>query len=377
MTRSPTGRPRRRGEDTPRERPLDIRVLPELRSEQVTHHLEFTPAEALYFGTNFDLVGIEVPPGMRRSSLLKAMFRIAATPAEVLELPEPLWARFLPRTTCLALAWTLSGLLRGRWRRARTYAIENNDPLTALLGDRRTGPMTGRLVKLALGALIVAMFERIAYGSQIAADSYRSLPFVRRVEHRVFLELPARPEKPSPVAPVPHTAVFVGELAPRKGVETLLQAWALVETNCPQAQLHVVGSGPLEAEVQRWAAERHPSRRFHGHLSHRQVLQLLPTFSVLAAPSVRWSRWREQIGLPIKEALRSGLTVVTTTETGLATWLHSHGHRVLGSPVHPQALSEALSGALADPLPREQVLADLPSVSSRLEADLWLHTVQS
>ncbi len=69
----------------------------------------------------------------------------------------------------------------------------------------------------------------------------------------------------------------------------------------------------------------------------------------------------------------SGLTVVTTTETGLAPWLRAHGHHVLTAPPSPDALAKALVDALAQPLPRAQVLASLPAVSARLEADRWLH----
>jgi glycosyltransferase involved in cell wall biosynthesis len=361
---------RQRGAAPPAQR---IRVLPELRSEQVAHHLEFTPAEAMYFGTNFDLVGIDIPPGMQRTRLVVAMFRVATSPAAVLELPEPLWARFLPRTACLAFTWTISGLFRGRWRRARTYAIENNDPVIALVGNRAVRPLTARIVTLAFGALVCAMYERIAFGSEAAATSYRSLPFVSRLQHRVFLELPQRPPEGSHETPTPRSAAFVGQLVDRKGLQTLLEAWELVEARCPGSQLHVIGSGPLEPEVIRWASTGLPSRRYLGHLPQRDVVELLPGFTVLVAPSIRWGRWREQIGLPIKEALTSGLTVVTTTETGLSSWLDSQGHRVLPAPPSAAALSEALIDALVHPLSREQVMAALPPVSARREADQWLH----
>jgi glycosyltransferase involved in cell wall biosynthesis len=355
-------------------RHVHIRVLPELRTEQVNRHTQFSPSEALYFGTKFDLVSVEIPAGMRRTSLLAAMSRILRSDVAVLELPEPLWARFLPRTVCLAAAWTLSGLVRGQWRRARTYAIENNDPISALFGAPRLGRVPSRLVRMAFGVLVFLMYERIAYGSDQAAGAYRSLALVDQLESEVFPELPARPAVGGPTGPPkPRTAVFVGELAPRKGLRILLQAWKLVEERCEGAQLHVVGSGPLEGEIRPWALKRPRSRLFHGHLVQREVLHLLPTCVVLAAPSIRWNRWREQIGLPIKEALTSGLTVVTTTETGLAPWLRDHGHHVVAAPPSAASLADALAQALEHPLPRDQVIAALPAVSARLEADRWLH----
>jgi glycosyltransferase involved in cell wall biosynthesis len=246
--------------------------------------------------------------------------------------------------------------------------------MSALFGEPRMGRIPSKLVRIAFGLLVFLMYERIAYGSEQAASTYCSLALVRRLDSRVFPELPARPVDDAPtVVPAPRTVVFVGELAPRKGLRVLLPAWAIVEERCEDAQLHVVGSGPLEGEIRPWALEQPGSRHFHGHLVQRQVMELLPTCTVLAAPSIRWNRWREQIGLPIKEALTSGLTVVTTTETGLAPWLRTHGHHVLTAPPSAAALADALVQALEHPLPRDQVIAALPAVSARLEADLWLH----
>lgn len=353
---------------------VHIRVMPELRSQRISVDPLLTPGVNLYFSGNFDVVGIDVPPNFHRVSLLGAMWRIAVSRAPVLELPEPLWARFLPKNICLALAWTVSGLVRGRWRRARTYAIENNSPLTALFGDRTVPPPLAAVLRVALGLLVRSMYEKIAFGTDGAATSYRTLPGVGRMEQRTFLELPSRPAHPDPRIPTCSSAVFVGHLSERKGVPVLLEAWTLVETRRPELHLHVVGSGPLEAQAASWAQDRPRTRTFHGHLPRHAVLELLPTVSALVAPSIRWGRWREQVGLQIPEALEVGLTVVTTTETGLAPWLRDHGHQVVETPLTPGALADALVRALDDPLPRQQVLDSLPVDFPRQEADRWLHS---
>jgi hypothetical protein len=46
---------------------------------------------------------------------------------------------------------------------------------------------------------------------------------------------------------------------------------------------------------------------------------------------------------------------------------------VLTAPPSATAVADALVQALEHPLPRNQVIAALPAVSARLEADLWLH----
>jgi glycosyltransferase involved in cell wall biosynthesis len=350
-----------------------IRVFAELRSDHVRLYSQLTPAECLFFDVNFDLVGIDVPGDFRRVSLLQAMVRIATSKARVLELPEPLWARFLPRGVCLAMVWTLSGLARGRWRRARTYAKENNAPLTALLGDRALPRVATAILRLLLGGLVCLMYERIGFASEGAAAAYLSLPFVGRIERRVSLELPMRPAEGDETPWTAGSAVFVGQLEPRKGLRILLPAWELVESMRDGAHLHILGSGLLEPDIHRWARERPRSRTFHGHRSRNEVLRLLPAFSVLVAPSIRTGRWREQIGLPITESLSYGLTVVTTDETALAPWLLSHGHHVVEAPPTPEDLAKALLAALDSPLQRAEVIGSLPRRLSRTDSDHWLH----
>jgi hypothetical protein len=358
-----------------RERPAagSIRVYAELRSDHIRLCPQLTPAECLFFDTNFDLVDIDIQGDFRRVSLLQAMRRIATSRARVLELPEPLWARFLPRAVCLAGVWTLSGLARGRWRRARTYAKENNAPLTALLGEWSLPGVVASLVRLLVGGLVYSMYERIAFASEGSAAAYLSLPFVGRIERRVSLELPRRPADGGEVPWAAGSAVFVGQLEPRKGLRVLLPAWEIIESLRGQVHLHIVGSGLLEPEVDRWARERPRSRTFHGHRSRRGVLGLLPECSVLVAPSIRTGRWREQIGLPITECLPAGLTVVTTDETAMAPWLRSHGHHVVEAPPTSGTLANALLAALDSPLPRADVIDSLPPLLPRTESDRWLH----
>jgi glycosyltransferase involved in cell wall biosynthesis len=100
---------------------------------------------------------------------------------------------------------------------------------------------------------------------------------------------------------------------------------------------------------------------------------MLEHASILVAPSLREGRWREQVGNPILEALATGTTVVTTTETGIADWLLDHGHHVI-RPAHlRERLGPAIIDALQQPLPIDRVLASLPTEDGRALADAWLH----
>jgi glycosyltransferase involved in cell wall biosynthesis len=81
----------------------------------------------------------------------------------------------------------------------------------------------------------------------------------------------------------------------------------------------VIGAGRLLPEVRAWADGRDdvdleidpPRARVHEAMRESSVLVLL---------SQPHGHWREQVGLPIVEGLAHGCEVVTTSETGLASW---------------------------------------------------------
>jgi glycosyltransferase involved in cell wall biosynthesis len=152
-----------------------------------------------------------------------------------------------------------------------------------------------------------------------------------------------------------------------------MAAWEGVEKSDPSATLTVVGDGPLRTEVRRWVGTNRGQRVATGALGRADVADALAQSAVLVAPSQRSGRWREQIGLPISEGLARGLTIVTTDETGLSSWLAEHGHTVLSSPASAERLEEAITARLVDPLPRASVQDSLPPEDGRRLAHRWLH----
>lgn len=353
---------------------LSIRIRPELRAAQVKRAALMTPATTLYFDEKYDLGQTALSSSFRKVNFTQALKFLASSDASTLEVPEPLWLRFLPKNIVLISCWKAFGVLRGRKRTTVTYAIENNE-LNNLLSPRKRLPNSVlRLAERGLGFLVRRLIDRIAYGSSAAASLYESLGGVDTIPSALIEELPApaaTDNEPQPSGR--QEALFIGELDNRKGIAHLMLAWPKVEQALPSARLTIAGSGRLSQEVEAWCQLRPTSRVYAGFVQHEATPALLNASTVLLAPSCRDGRWREQIGLPIVEALAAGLTVVTTDETGLAQWLAENGHFVISSGEITGDLATASEKALLSPLPNDEVRGSLPSVAGRIRADSWLH----
>jgi len=297
---------------------------------------------------------------------------ILSSRAHVLELPEPLWVRFLPINVWLGAAWRISGFARLRNRKARTYAIENNDPAVVIFGSRAPLKVVKNVGLLAVGLLFRSLYEKVAFGTDGAATAYLQLPGSRRVRSTVIPAVPAENPAARLITATPGSVVFVGHLDQRKGVEALIESWTVIEKSTPKATLTVIGDGPLKNLMADWAERAPTSRLFLGRLAHADAIHVVERASVLVAPSRRHGRWREQVGLPITEGLAAGLTVVTSSETGLAEWLAAHGHYVFDWSTEG-SFTDALERAISSPLNRAAVLDSLPQRHGRLEADRWIH----
>jgi phosphatidyl-myo-inositol dimannoside synthase len=158
---------------------------------------------------------------------------------------------------------------------------------------------------------------------------------------------------PEPVAePV---AVFASPLAPNKGIDRVLEAFRLVRGRLPEAELRVVGSGPLEGLVRREAARAGSGVRFLGARRREQVAEELRRAAVFVTAPRPTPVWNEQFGLAYVEAMATGLAVVTTVCGSNHEAVRPPNERV---PDDAEALASALLGFLADPARRARVGAE-------------------
>lgn len=349
-----------------------LQILPELRAEQVKRLTAAGDIGALYFNTNYDLSGTQVPARARRVTIFGAVAGVWNSDVEILEVPEPLWLRELARSMLLAGTFVLKQRVTRRNGKVVSYAIENNSIETLISPSGRAPHFVVQVSVWVLGRLCSALLSRIAYGTPGAAATYGDLVDGTSCKSREFIELPSELPSTQDVDPG-RDAIFVGDVSERKGIPRLMRAWPLVEEKLEGARLIIVGSGRLLNEVRNWAAQRPDSRIVTPQLPHHDIFDVIASSRVLVAPSVPFGRWREQVGLPIKEALSVGLTVVTTDQTGLAPWLEVHGHAVLPIDASDERFASVLAERLRKPLARAAVRASLPDIDGRREAHAWLY----
>jgi glycosyltransferase involved in cell wall biosynthesis len=169
----------------------------------------------------------------------------------------------------------------------------------------------------------------------------------RRARDRIVVVPPGielelfRPAGPDETPDRP-TVLFLAGLERRKGVDTLLDAFAEVAQTRPEAQLWLAGAGSLEAEVRARAARDPLAGRVDvlGRVGREQVPALLRSSTLLAVPSLG-----EPFGMNALEALASGLPVVATNAGGLADLVPDDGNRKV-PPGDATALARALDELL-------------------------------
>lgn len=112
--------------------------------------------------------------------------------------------------------------------------------------------------------------------------------------------------------------LFVGWLAPRKGIEFLLLALRELihdeELRHFRPRLLVVGTGPgkdrIESLMHRLQIGAYCT--FAGTLSHDQMPEAFRVADLFVFPSIATPEWQEQFGMSLLEALSCGVPVVST-----------------------------------------------------------------
>ena len=163
---------------------------------------------------------------------------------------------------------------------------------------------------LAAGAMpLGAEFVRHTFVDQVIAVS----PVVSedlRGEHEVIPNGITVPESLPPEG-LRSSVLYLGRLEPRKGVETLIEAIALLGSDAPPVR--IAGDGLSRGSLERSVKERSlRSVSFVGEVDEGRKWELLRDASVLVAPSVGG----ESFGIVLLEAMAAGVVPIAADNPG-------------------------------------------------------------
>jgi len=351
-----------------------LRIYGSLRTAQLERLSQMDPSLMWYLDTrpDFDesLIDLESPPV--QMSLREILLGLTKRHFERIEVNEPAlvaqWKLLIP----VLLILRIRGFLTRKRSTVVSYCIENFDPAT--IAQQRWGlsERSARLLAWIVMQLLVRGSDRLAFGSRGSQHLYESYVGKACLNSRswLFEALPSRCACLSDAHSKRDSdgVLFLGAFVNRKGILPTLDAWQTLQGIRPETRFTLIGAGSLQPQVESWAVAHGevcvlldpPREQIHRALRENSVLVLLPQ--------------KEQLGLPILEALSHGCEVVTNSETGLASWLAAHGHEVLPPDSSAEAVADAIAMALDRAALREGSLKDLPTTDQRIEADHWLAT---
>lgn len=175
-----------------------------------------------------------------------------------------------------------------------------------------------------------------------AADSVLAIPF--GVDTRLF-----RPPESPPLAPPPLRLISTRNFAPIYNVETVVDALALTRQKGLDAQLDLVGDGPLRVALQTQVARAGLVDRvtFHGHVDHPRLIALLGAAHVFISSALS-----DGNNVSLNEAMACGCYPIATAIPANTQWIADARLGGLYAPGDAHALAAQVVAAAADPAGR-------------------------
>jgi glycosyltransferase involved in cell wall biosynthesis len=157
--------------------------------------------------------------------------------------------------------------------------------------------------------------------------------------------------------PQPGRILYVGRLAPKKGVADAIQAITLLD----DVELRIAGDGPLERSLKEHAEATGVGDRvvFLGRKTRAEVAAEMRSAMCLVIPSVT-ARDGDRDGTPnvLGEAIASGVPVIASRIAGLSEHISDGETGLLHEPGDANGLAVRLRELLRDPRRGEALAAE-------------------
>ena len=141
--------------------------------------------------------------------------------------------------------------------------------------------------------------------------------------------------------------LFVGRIAPVKGLRLLVEAMTRLKDELPHLSLTLVGDGPDRRVIEDAARPLGDRVRFTGYLSQSEVAQVLGSADICVLPS-----FAEGVPVFLMEALAGGKPVIATQVAGVGELVENGESGLLIPPGDVESLMTAIRTLAADPARR-------------------------
>ena len=162
---------------------------------------------------------------------------------------------------------------------------------------------------------------------------------------------------------------YVGRLAAEKDLNLLLEAWMALRERRANAQLVLVGQGPMAKEI---VSRRIPGVHLTGLLTGRDLSTAYASADIFAFPSTT-----ETFGNVVLEGMASGLASVVAGAGGMLDFCHDETNALLHRPGDRTHITEQLGRVLEDgALRRRLVAGGLETAHGRGWETIWDGVIQ-
>jgi len=291
--------------------------------------------------------------------------------------PLPDGEHTLGRAVLIALGGTESGLgvdprgfaAVGRLARGPFDVIHVHEPLTPLVPwlvvgaaraplvgtfhvHRESGHRLYAIWKSVLGPLVRRLRVRIAVSDAAKRTVSTHFPGdYEIVPNGIDVDDFRRPRpRPQVLSAGQPTVLSVGRLEPRKGVDTLIRAMALVRETAPDVLLVIVGDGSERAALGALAGDS-PAVQFAGQVPDADLAAYVQAADVVCSPALGG----ESFGIVLLEAMACAKPIVASRIEGYEGLVGSTGCARLVPPGDAGALARAVSALLMSADERRQL----------------------
>ena len=176
--------------------------------------------------------------------------------------------------------------------------------------------------------------------------------------------------------------LFVGRLEPRKGVDRLIQAMAMVRLSVTDARLVIVGEGPDRPALAAAAHDAGVNVTFAGRVSDDDLPAYYQGADVVCSPALGG----ESFGIVLLEAMAAERPIIATRIEGYAELIAEAGCARLVGIDDSEALAHEIASLLGDPGLRRTLGArgavlvrdyDWSTIAARLESIYMNLTLRS